>query len=423
MSQTPATSFGSNEAEHELKKSKSATYDIKNSQHPSLPSPRSATPDRSSISDNDEDDEEGDEEGNDENNEVLDCPYEEGVEEAYKTIYQSFCGIPLGEEQEWLTFYLEGQQSYETLLQKLDNHPGLLSYFTNKLRKDWNASTGELVILMLTATHEIFLGDFAAAITPRLDELAHDVPELGPIRDKIFPGYQTSVEYTKRWEKSPNHQMFYETSAYPPFVFEVAYSQDWESLNDKVDQYFTTLRGAIRTVLGFDIGYKKPKDRQNQHHTASVSLWAVSIDDGFFNIDRKMNKVMFRTKEGTPVPGILTLPLELFLPLEDRDKIPAHIRDRAAIHFDFAFLAQLLSKAESRQQINDSHPSPPPMPLKVRWRDENGNIEAEPTQAKRRRTSQRIAKRTKSASGPKGGHSTLTPEQLEATIRSESLGG
>ncbi|KAJ2972761.1 hypothetical protein NUW58_g9119 [Xylaria curta] len=95
MPQTPATSFRSNEGEHQPKKliPKSATHEIKNGQHPSLPSPRS--PNRSCISNDDDD------------NEVPDRAYEEGVEEAYKVIYQSFCGLPLDEE-EWLTFYLEG---------------------------------------------------------------------------------------------------------------------------------------------------------------------------------------------------------------------------------------------------------------------------------------------------------------------------
>ncbi|KAJ8112742.1 hypothetical protein ONZ43_g5325 [Nemania bipapillata] len=353
----PATSFSTNEGEYQPKSiqpNKLATHEIEKSQCHSLPSSRSATPDQSCISDDEDDDA-------DDRSDRLN---EGGVEESYRAIYQSFCGIPLdGEER--LTFYLEGQRSYKALLQKLDNHAGLLSYFTNEIRKDWNASTGELVILRLTATHQIFLGDFAAAITPRLDKLAQDVPGLAPIRDKIYAGYRTSIEYTKRWEKSPDHQLFYGTSAYPPFVVEAAYSEDWESLNDKVDEYFTTLGGGIRTVLGFDIGYKKPKDGQNRHHTASVSLWSASIEDDYLTIDRKMNKVVFRTEEGITIPGALVLPLELFLPLEDRDKIPAHVQDRAVIQFDFAFLAQLLSKAESRQQIIDSHRSPPPIALKV----------------------------------------------------------
>lgn len=77
----------------------------------------------------------------------------EAIQQAYQAIWDSFCGWPA---QENLTFNIQDQQSYERLYQKLAKHQGPLQYFEDDLRKDWNATTGELTLkLMATTLHEV----------------------------------------------------------------------------------------------------------------------------------------------------------------------------------------------------------------------------------------------------------------------------
>lgn len=169
------------------------------------------------------------------------------IEQAYQAIWNIFCGRP-GEPTATSNprfRFQRGQRSYERLYRRLDEHTGLLAFFEDT-RKDWNAKTGVLVIRIMPARplHDIFQNTLFLAIEKELDRVAESTPALQPFRKQLCPGGNAAIEKRTNhtstrsrppeFERSPDGQWLWAGGRYPPFVFEVAYSQEEESLVDKV---------------------------------------------------------------------------------------------------------------------------------------------------------------------------------------------
>jgi hypothetical protein len=58
------------------------------------------------------------------------------IEQAFKTIRALFCGTWSQASDFNPTFQLRGQQAFDRLYEKLAEHPGLLGYYEDKIRKD-----------------------------------------------------------------------------------------------------------------------------------------------------------------------------------------------------------------------------------------------------------------------------------------------
>lgn len=338
------------------------------------------------------------------------------IEAAYQTLWASFCGLPWSGQSN-PTFRLD-QEAYERLYDRLAQHPGLLEYFEEDIRKDWSAGTLTL-LFMSSPLHDFFKELVAEAINKELDRVAEAHPVLQPYRRNILSGGTASIQKRKRrsqsraptFDKSPDGQWHYVGAAYPPFILEVAYSQDEENLNDKVAQFYEHLPGEICTVLGFDIAYAKRsiRKRPGYSHAASLSLWTSEGNGDTLEVDCTVDgQRLYQDGHGHgQLPGELLLPFKVFLPFRERVNMPPAGDENVVL--THAQLCELLGRAEERQRVIDERDSlsPPPQPFKKIQFKKRGLVTRAVELDKRRRTeagsgaSSAGPRRTRSASQPR----------------------
>lgn len=241
---------------------------------------------------------------------------------------------------EWKVFHISKPQ-YEDLCTLLEEQgPGLLDYFTENLRHDYNPERAILVLrLMATAFHEClqeeilfhirqWLQTLGTEETPVLRLLASDIKSLG--HNKV----QLDTAEGEGW-KSPDCQLFflpteaddnrpYHAEGYsPPFVIEVGYSQSGRALEDLAQEYYEDSGGHVKTVLTVDVKYTPRGQRQSSiDKTASFCLYRgprrVHLD------------VKFSDADGTPFAGTsLQLSLADFIPDSVLDQLSPDDRQEA----------------------------------------------------------------------------------------------
>lgn len=321
----------------------------------------------------------------------------EAIEHAYQVIWDSFCGQPAAKD---LSFDLRSQRNYERLYQQLSEHPGLEGHFDDEIRKDWNATSGRLTLRLMppSPVHDIF-GDLVKdAINKELDRISEKFSALQPFRHKIVSGGTARIRKRRRTsripelEKSPDAQWHYSGIQYPAFVLEVAYSEDEESLLDKVKEFFACFQGDISSILGFDITYPKGERRSTFTHNASLTLWTSQQEGSRLRVQTPLNGRSFRA-DGHAVPGDLILPFKLFVPLKAQNRLPLDLGPDADVRIAFANLCNFLEEAERHQNDMEPTTSPSPPPegeqgiKRVTFEDEDGSVtwDAEVSAPKRRR--------------------------------------
>ncbi|KAK7727924.1 hypothetical protein SLS53_009437 [Cytospora paraplurivora] len=310
---------------------------------------------------------------------------------------------------------------YQALLCTIE--AGAPGYLGDKLRHDYDPSTGDLVLrIMPSAIHECFTASLAGRITDwiRRIEVAgasnegdEALADQGIIRrllaeaaTKIRPGRTSNIvlkvqpdtedelpshNSTTSATKSPDDQYCYGDFRYPPFVIEVAYSQKGKNLPRLAKQYYECSDAAIKTVLTVDIKYmnlamRKDKARPQRQVTRSQSASqtrreqqltaAISLYRGD---TRVFHNRPFRGPDGNHQPGSLSISLLDFMPdsevtrLEEtlRRKIGERARgnnlirdmltDHATLEIPFQDLCSDLVAAQKLQDIRDKTPSPPPL--------------------------------------------------------------
>lgn len=312
---------------------------------------------------------------------VIEENSDEAIQQAYHAIWNNFCGLP----DSCLynpTFQLQNQRSYELLYQSLEQQPGLRQYFDEECRQDWSAATGELRLrFMALPIHEVFKELLGDTIKQELSRIKNDTPGLRPFCQRLVSGGHSKVLKTSGtshlpvFVKSPDGQLQYRGQRYPTFLFEIAYSQRNQSLLQTVNELFEALPGRIGTVLAVDIDYRERKARKaNMHsHSARISLWTSMLEDDEVTIQCLVDAEVFRSSDGSAMPGEIAIPFELLLPRKEREKLPVR---GEALRLNFGYLSALVDIAEERQYINDKSVSgsPPPQPKRLRWVDAQGTV-------------------------------------------------
>ncbi|KAI0469414.1 hypothetical protein F4859DRAFT_523215 [Xylaria cf. heliscus] len=302
---------------------------------------------------------------------------EDAIEQAYETIRNRSQGGLLSPDNR--TFYFShGQQSYERLYSRLDK-AGLLRFFEDCVRTDWNADTGELTLrLMQLYLHELFQDFFGSAIQKEMDRIAEEHPSLRTVRNKILSGSHGSLRCFNEsrvpsHQKSPDGQLIYEGGKLPHFLFEVAYSEREHNLLAKVNEYFMYLT-PVSTILAFDIEYAAAESRSNPNHVhhASFSLWTSTETDDDITVECLIKNQVFRD-QGRAVPGELVIPFTLLLPFGERRKLPRDVQDHAQARFSFETLSQFLKRAEDQERVLEE-PARPVVQKKRRFLDVDGSL-------------------------------------------------
>lgn len=302
--------------------------------------------------------------------------------QAYQTVLRSLCGLPAEEARP--TFHLKDQHTYECLYQRLAETVGLLGYYEEEIRKDWNSETGHLTLRLTQSTlHEIFKEDLGRALSQELDRVAKTHPPLEPFCDKIMSAGHAQVtkrgrrSHAPHFDRSPDGQLQYRGHRYPHVIIEIAYSQDKKILDEIVAEYFEQISDKFCTCLAFDIDYAYPQGgREPGHkHPASVSVLTSEPDPEdleTINIKSLMDTVVFRDKDATATPGELVLPFRLLVPAGERNNIPD---TDAEARLPFARLAGFVDEAEQQQRVIEASVTPEPAApprRKLRWLDKDG---------------------------------------------------
>lgn len=279
------------------------------------------------------------------------------IQQAYQAVWENFCGKPASRNP---VFCLQTQEAYKSLHNQLAECHGLLEHFEG-LRKDWDSGVLTLFLMSPTPLHEEVQMKVVDVITKELDRVTTQNPSLGPFRSKISSGGQRRIRVkpansrsrVAEWEKCPDGSFRYEDALYPPFVLEVAYSQEEKDLLSKVDTYFERIPGAISAVLTIDIDYAEENDRSKPDffHTAAVSLWSSEARDDTLVIKHTKARV-FRGDDGQAKTGQIKVPFSLFLPIEERSRLPPDINPDICL--TFARLAEIVGFAERQQRMEDA---------------------------------------------------------------------
>ncbi|KAI1737821.1 hypothetical protein F4680DRAFT_199552 [Xylaria scruposa] len=244
------------------------------------------------------------------------------------------------------SFYLN-EELFLKLRQQLEDH-NLLEYFDGDLRYDWVLGILTLRIMPETHIHSTMAGDLTTAINRELDRLVVAHPALLGHRQEIYDGYTGSIRSSTFVDrKSPDGQFRYGPDELVTFLVEVSDGQHNSSLKRKVQEYFESML-SVETILGIDITAPQPAElryRRNYTHTARAILWAIrrsavpNTEDQILTL----SDTYFCWTGGRIVPGVLTIPFKLFLPLQHRDGSPAQAQ---AVGISHNRLVQMLRRGE-----------------------------------------------------------------------------
>ncbi|GAP85102.1 hypothetical protein SAMD00023353_2200310 [Rosellinia necatrix] len=364
---TPATSFsGDHDCRRGREKQGTAT--------PSLPSPQQTDCSNTEAKSTDSDDERTGDERTDDERTDDEHTDDEIIERAFQAIWSSFCAL---HTESYPAFHFSRPSAFDRLQERLNEHAGLSHFVADKVRLDWNADTCDLIIrLMPTFVHDNFQDSVKFILENGLDRVAQEYPELEATRRMIIPGGHSSVT-GKGFNKSPDGQLAFKGAKISPLFLEVAYSQGEKTLLNKLHEYFAKAPGC--TILSFDLDYATPSTRRAEGyaHGASVSLATSKPDPEdpeYVVVEALVESEMFQ-QAGQAVQGNLKIPFNLFVPLEQREDLPA-CAAAAGVNVNFADLARFLSDAEEQQRIRDATPEPS-KPIKgIKWRKRNGSVEA-----------------------------------------------
>lgn len=340
------------------------------------------------------------------------------TEPVYQAVWDHFRGLPT---PDCPTFLLPDQGSFEYLYERLEKHPGLVAYFEDEIRKDWDAETGRLILRfkpMALPIHDCFKENILSAIDTELDRIAREYPALQPLRTKIIRAGHSFIRRKSAsggsripdFEKSPDGQMRFTDTRYPPFLLEVAYSQRNKDLLDTVNTYFDKLPGRICTILGVTIPWASEEKRKapSHFHSASVCLWTSELQNDDELLIRHVLDAPFRSEQGQALAGDVSISFEAFLPLDERSK--HHIPPDAKVRLEFSDLANFIHLAEKEQRVTERSASPAPSRVrltKVRFVDTTGTVT-------RQENLDRPSKRRRS------GSATGSVMSLRSRTRSES---
>ncbi|KAI1158794.1 hypothetical protein F5B18DRAFT_656318 [Nemania serpens] len=379
MASTPATSFGSNP-----KQQRSDT--------PALPSPV-----QTSCSDTEHTSTDWALE-HDTDCDTVEATDNETIERAFQTIWDRFCALPT---EKYPTFHFREPTSFDILQRQLHEHVGLSGFVEDQVRQDWNADTCDLTLrLMPTFIHDYFQESVTLILAAELDRIARESPELQATRLNILQGGHTDITRKHQFareksssvkgnssttrtavdfQKSPDGQFVFKGAKFPPFIFEIAYSEEEKKIWRKTQEYFSKIPGV--TVLSFDLDYASPRMRRADRHTHSAcASMATSMrhpEHPTTVVVKKLAEAEIFRDAGQVIQGELEIPFTLFVPIEQRDGLPA-AAGGACVHLDFVDLDRILHDAEEQQRFHDATPTPEPEAAelidRIMWEEKDGEV-------------------------------------------------
>ncbi|KAI0435523.1 hypothetical protein F4803DRAFT_545344 [Xylaria telfairii] len=274
------------------------------------------------------------------------------INDAFQAIKNRFNGLLAAAEDQ--IFYFEDPSSFGDLQDKLAD-ADLSGFVSEKVRFDWDADIGKLVLRMPTTIHEMFTRVVHKLLVRGLDRVVQEYEVLQPFRNKIGDDdagditYRDNNTYRLVFNKSPDVQFPYDNYADPPFIVEIAFSQTPKQISEKVYRYLTKLQGC--TVLIFNLLYQPYSERKEGKSIYNGYIWLYTSTQ-----PRKakalVKNIMFQEK-GRGVEGNIEIPFTFFIPYAERTNLPANA-ETANMRLNFADLTPTLSKGLTVQHSRNS---------------------------------------------------------------------
>lgn len=361
------------------------------------------------------------------------------IDTAFSLIKASFQG-QLPEEldwavSQWCPLHISSAQYFE-LCTRLESSPGLLAYFENTLRSDYDAKRGRLVLRLIESVlHEWVSNSIFGAIRDQIHALA-----AGPGRqDTVFSTLvgdiglaagRTSLNLsgevtvtdeeagttdsgtrstTARNRRCPDGQLRFKKTPpgrpdppyrfpgchLPQMVIEIGYSQKAKALQGLAWDYYVESHGTIKTVLTISLedvyrGRRKTASDGSANQKATFCLYRGP--------DRICHNVVFRSADGRPVNGSLQLLLSDLVPDDVLKDVSSQVRGRIEgtfVSIPFSRLSDLLREGEREQSVDDAKEAPRPnIRKRPNWErdadsdgnDGEGSSDDPSSPSKRRRT-------------------------------------
>lgn len=257
------------------------------------------------------------------------------------------------------------RDQYSELLKKLENDQPVWDYALDKVRWNYNPSTGLLEIRMPTPVHDFFATSVAGEISKLLERLAEQGNSASEFAAKISNGGSSRIflrdgttedgqqaDSSNFLQRQPDAQFQHCDAVYPGVVLEVSYSQRGENLKKAANDYILHSNGDIKAVIGIDVNYGGTKE-------STISLWRPSYtreageELDILDVQQEIEYQPFRAADGTPVNQAERIRLNL------RDFATDEISDiyePLELCISYEKLANLLDRAEKMHLARELGP-------------------------------------------------------------------
>ncbi|TKA54920.1 hypothetical protein B0A49_13521 [Cryomyces minteri] len=247
----------------------------------------------------------------------------------------------------------------------LDKDEDLRAWVKHKLRYDYDDDTEHLIIRMPTRLHDKFIVRVVARLRAQLATLTSANPDIRETVSRVSEGMQWTVplgsmadsrpereggEIFNATPRSPDYVFEYAAARWPPLVLEISYSQKRADLDDLAYSYIRGSSGNIKTVVGLDIEYTPPGKSQKTKK-ATLDVWRYGLvrdSDGEEVADcvREVENEPFRSDNGNPLQGSLSLTLADFIPPRILPYVLTSATRALPISISFSDLTSDLAKSE-----------------------------------------------------------------------------
>ncbi|KAF2254244.1 hypothetical protein BU26DRAFT_514217 [Trematosphaeria pertusa] len=238
---------------------------------------------------------------------------------------------------------------------------GLHGWVYDKLRCSWLATTCQLIIKMATIPHETWINISMDALKDATTQTIQELPETSVAHDLFRTlnfnggGGVTRPGPRTKGKLCPDRSIYSNINASwcPCVVSETAYSQQLDSIEDKVKHWVTMYEGNINTIIVWKLHYGPPQSKKAMYQIYRVRKYE---EQGRVRVDVQPTPLTsFRSSDGQVEPGAFRLKLSDLCPAGALELDSA---DNVEISIPHSTLAGLLTEVEAIREKDEQLKEP-----------------------------------------------------------------
>ncbi|KAF2254220.1 hypothetical protein BU26DRAFT_558930 [Trematosphaeria pertusa] len=276
-------------------------------------------------------------------------------------------------------------EQYTALHARLAEDKELASWWPDKLRFDWDETSGEFVVRMPGVLHDTIALGLQDAALERVRAAGPYPPHLQTCVDRLHAASTSDTrlpQLGRKAKKSPAVSIRIRDRRSPTFIGEVATSQDTTTLENKAAQYIDDSEGKIKTIACIKVEHwtqdevaarlARPVEEADEVEEAEPApavreAWycvfrAVKVEqaDEITLTVHEHGWTKFRDSQNRTLDGAMNLQLSDFPPTHN---LAADSPDNRDLSIDHSELVRILQDAEVEEANSlvpqDRSPSPP----------------------------------------------------------------